>query len=316
MSFHPLFIGGDPRNVTSMYILVSHLEKAFGVHYVKGGVQALADAMANVVKEQGGQVLLNSNVARISVNNHKSDGVILENGLNLNADIVVSNADPGWTYDKLLPAHKKRRWSRNKLKKSRWSMGLFVWYFGTRNTKKKWQDVGHHTIINGPRYRGLLSDIFDRCYLADDMSIYLHRPSITDPSVAPEGGDCFYALSPVPNLKTPTPVDWSKELEIYKNKMREVLEETIPGFSSEVVAEHVLTPEDFEKRYLSPYGAGFSLEPRIFQSAWFRPHNISEEIENLYLVGAGTHPGAGIPSVVTSSEVLAQLVADPVFGGS
>ena len=316
LSFHPLFIGGDPRNVTSMYILVSHLEKAFGVHYVKGGVQALADAMANVVKEQGGQVLLNSNVARISVNNNKSDGVILENGLKLNADIVVSNADPGWTYDKLLPAHKKRRWSRNKLKKSRWSMGLFVWYFGTRNTKKKWQDVGHHTIINGPRYRGLLSDIFDRCYLADDMSIYLHRPSITDPSVAPEGDDCFYALSPVPNLKTPTPVDWSKELEIYKNKMRAVLEETIPGFSSEIVAEHILTPEDFEKRYLSPYGAGFSLEPRIFQSAWFRPHNISEEIENLYLVGAGTHPGAGIPSVVTSSEVLAQLVADPVFGGS
>ena len=195
-------------------------------------------------------------------------------------------------------------------------MGLFVWYFGTRNTKKKWQDVGHHTIINGPRYRGLLSDIFDRCYLADDMSIYLHRPSITDPSVAPEGDDCFYALSPVPNLKTPTPVDWSKELEIYKNKMREVLEETIPGFSSEVVSEHILTPEDFEKRYLSPYGAGFSLEPRIFQSAWFRPHNISEEIENLYLVGAGTHPGAGIPSVVTSSEVLSQLVADPVFGDS
>ena len=315
LSFHPLFIGGDPRNVTSMYILVSHLEKAFGVYYVKGGVQALADAMANVVKEQGGQVLLNSNVENITLNKQKADGVMLENGLKLNADIVVSNADPGWTYNKLLP-NQKKRWTEKKLKKSRWSMGLFVWYFGTKNTKKKWQDVGHHTIMNGPRYRGLLADIFDRQFLADDMSIYLHRPSVTDPSVAPKGDDCFYALSPVPNLKTSNPIDWSKELEGYKNKMRMVLEETIPGFSDAIIEEHILTPKDFEERYLSPYGSGFSLEPRIFQSAWFRPHNVSEDIENLYLVGAGTHPGAGIPSVVTSSEVLSQLVSDPVTGGT
>ena len=315
LSFHPLFIGGDPRNVTSMYILVSHLEKAFGVHYVKGGVQALADAMANVVKEQGGQVLLNSNVENITLSKQKADGVMLENGLKLNADIVVSNADPGWTYNKLLP-NQKKRWTEKKLKKSRWSMGLFVWYFGTKNTREKWQDVGHHTIMNGPRYRGLLADIFDRQFLADDMSIYLHRPSVTDPSVAPKGDDCFYALSPVPNLKTSNPIDWSKELEGYKNKMRMVLEETIPGFSDAIIAEHILTPKDFEERYLSPYGSGFSLEPRIFQSAWFRPHNVSEDIENLYLVGAGTHPGAGIPSVVTSSEVLSQLVSDPVTGGT
>ena len=315
LSFHPLFIGGDPRNVTSMYILVSHLEKAFGVHYVKGGVQALADAMANVVKEQGGQVLLNSNVENITLSKQKADGVMLENGLKLNADIVVSNADPGWTYNKLLP-NQKKRWTEKKLKKSRWSMGLFVWYFGTKNTREKWQDVGHHTIMNGPRYRGLLADIFDRQFLADDMSIYLHRPSVTDPSVAPKGDDCFYALSPVPNLKTSNPIDWSKELEGYKNKMQMVLEETIPGFSDAIIAEHILTPKDFEERYLSPYGSGFSLEPRIFQSAWFRPHNVSEDIENLYLVGAGTHPGAGIPSVVTSSEVLSQLVSDPVTGGT
>ena len=315
LSFHPLFIGGDPRNVTSMYILVSHLEKAFGVHYVKGGVQALADAMANVVKEQGGQVLLNSNVENITLSKQKADGVMLENGLKLNADIVVSNADPGWTYNKLLP-NQKKRWTEKKLKKSRWSMGLFVWYFGTKNTREKWQDVGHHTIMNGPRYRGLLADIFDRQFLADDMSIYLHRPSVTDPSVAPKGDDCFYALSPVPNLKTSNPIDWSKELEGYKNKMRMVLEETIPGFSDAIIEEHILTPKDFEERYLSPYGSGFSLEPRIFQSAWFRPHNVSEDIENLYLVGAGTHPGAGIPSVVTSSEVLSQLVSDPVTGGT
>ena len=307
LSFHPLFIGGDPRNVTSMYILVSHLEKAFGVHYVKGGVQALADAMANVVKEQGGQVLLNSNVENITLSKQKADGVMLENGLKLNADIVVSNADPGWTYNKLLP-NQKKRWTEKKLKKSRWSMGLFVWYFGTKNTKKKWQDVGHHTIMNGPRYRGLLADIFDRQFLADDMSIYLHRPSVTDPSVAPKGDDCFYALSPVPNLKTSNPIDWSKELEGYKNKMRMVLEETIPGFSDAIIEEHILTPKDFEERYLSPYGSGFSLEPRIFQSAWFRPHNVSEDIENLYLVGAGTHPGAGVPGVLSSAKVLDKIL--------
>ena len=167
--------------------------------------------MASVVKEQGGQVLLNSNVKTITQNNQRASGVILENGVQLNAEIVVSNADPGWTYNKLLRRHKKKRWSEKRLKKSRWSMGLFVWYFGTRSTRDKWQDVGHHTIINGPRYRGLLSDIFDKCFLAEDMSIYLHRPSVTDPSVAPKGDDCFYALSPVPNLKTKSPIDWLKK---------------------------------------------------------------------------------------------------------
>jgi phytoene desaturase len=158
----------------------------------------------------------------------------------------------------------------------------------------------------------LLKDIFDRRLLADDMSIYLHRPSVSDPSVAPKGDDCFYALSPVPNLKTVDAVDWEQESAVYKEKMRKVLEQVMPGFAEKIAAEHVLTPDDFKSRYLSPYGAGFSLEPRIFQSAWFRPHNISEDFENLYLVGAGTHPGAGIPSVVTSSEVLNQLVPDAV----
>jgi phytoene desaturase len=212
----------------------------------------------------------------------------------------------------MLRHHVKKRWNTNRLRNSKWSMGLFVWYFGTKGTSDKWSDVGHHTILNGPRYRALLKDIFDRRVLADDMSIYLHRPSVSDPSVAPQGDDCFYALSPVPNLKTEDPVDWQQQTANYKEKMRSVLEKVIPGFSERIAAEHVLTPDDFKSRYLSPYGAGFSLEPRIFQSAWFRPHNISEDFENLYLVGAGTHPGAGIPSVVTSSEVLNQLVPDAV----
>ena len=308
LSFHPLFIGGDPRHVTSMYILVSHLEKAFGVHYVQGGVQALADAMGRFAERQGARISLGTTVDEITVKDRRVTGVTLSDGRHIAADIVVSNADPGWTYDKLLRKAPRKRWNRAKLARARWSMGLFVWYFGTRGTRDQWSDVGHHTIINGPRYRGLLGDIFDKVTLADDMSLYLHRPSVTDPSVAPEGDDCLYALSPVPNLKSKNPVDWAQEKDVYLEKMRTVLNGVIPGFSKKIAAQHVLTPMDFESRYLSPHGAGFSLEPRIFQSAWFRPHNISEDFDNLYLVGAGTHPGAGIPSVVTSSEVLTQLV--------
>ena len=312
LSFHPLFIGGDPRHVTSMYILVSHLEKEFGVHYVQGGVQELADAMGRVVIDQGGQIIPETTVDQILTKGNRVTGVRLETGGEISADIVVSNADPGQTYEHMLRQHSKKRWNKSRLQNSKWSMGLFVWYFGTKGTSDEWSDVGHHTILNGPRYRELLKDIFDRRLLADDMSIYLHRPSVSDPSVAPKGDDCFYALSPVPNLKTADAVDWQHETAVYKEKMRKVLEQVMPGFSKKIAAEHVLTPDDFKSRYLSPYGAGFSLEPRIFQSAWFRPHNISEDFENLYLVGAGTHPGAGIPSVVTSSEVLNQLVPDAV----
>ena len=310
LSFHPLFIGGDPRRVTSMYILVSHLEKAFGVHYVQGGVQALADAMGTVIKRQGGSVFLNQSVEEILIDRGKASGVKLSDGRTVKSDIVVSNADPGWTYKNLIKSSPKSRWTDKKLSRSKWSMGLFVWYFGTKGTKDYWKDVGHHTIINGPRYRGLLKDIFDKKLLAEDMSIYLHRPSCTDKTVAPDGSDTFYALSPVPNLKTNNPVDWEEMGKLYKEKLRKVLNDTIPGFSEHIETEFILNPEDFISRYLSPYGAGFSLEPRIFQSAWFRPHNVSEEIENLFLVGAGTHPGAGIPSVVTSAEVMAKLIPD------
>jgi len=311
LSFHPLFIGGDPVHVTSMYILVSHLEKEFGVHYAMGGVQAMADAMVRVIEDQGGLVIQNAEVDEITVKNGRATGVVTKDSDRLNADIVVSNADPGTTYDHLLRNHAKRRWTSKKLNKARWSMGLVVWYFGTKGTAGKWGDVGHHTILNGPRYKGLLRDIFMKRHLAEDMSIYLHRPSVTDPSVAPEGDDTFYALSPVPNLHGDTAVDWSDMVETYRENIAGVLNDNlIPGFEDHLSASEVFTPDTFQTRYLSPFGAGFSLEPRIFQSAWFRPHNISEEFENLFLVGAGTHPGAGIPSVVTSSEVLTQLVPD------
>ncbi|MFT4782401.1 MAG: phytoene desaturase [Paracoccaceae bacterium] len=311
LSFHPLFIGGDPVNVTSMYILVSHLEKQFGVHYSMGGVQAMADAMVDVIRDQGGTVQMNAQVDEILTRNGKVTGVRTGDGDLLEAEIVVSNADPGHTYDRLMRNHKKKRWTPEKLKRSRWSMGLYVWYFGTKGTRDMWGDVGHHTILNAPRYRGLLKDIFIRKHLAEDMSIYLHRPSVTDPSCAPEGDDTFYALSPVPNLTGANPVDWETQQEIYRQKVEKVLhEKLIPGFADHLSASEIFTPNTFESRYLSPHGSGFSLEPRIFQSAWFRPHNISEEVSGLFLVGAGTHPGAGIPSVVTSSEVLTQLVPE------
>lgn len=308
LSFHPLFIGGDPTRVTSMYSLVSHLEKEFGVHYAMGGVQAMADAMVRVIDDQGGEVRLGEDVTEITVEQGRTTGVVTETGESLASDIVVSNADPGTTYEHLLSKQTKRRWTPKRLNKSRWSMGLFVWYFGTKGTRDKWGDVGHHTILNGPRYNGLLDDIFIRRKLADDMSIYLHRPSITDPSAAPAGDDTFYALSPVPNLHGKS-VDWTEMTERYRANMASVLnDQLLPGFENHLSASHIFTPQTFVDRYRSPHGAGFSLEPRIFQSAWFRPHNISEEIAGLYLVGAGTHPGAGIPSVVTSSEVLNKLV--------
>lgn len=312
LSFHPLFIGGDPFRVTSMYALVSHLEKEFGVHYAMGGVAAMAQAMANVIEDQGGTVRLETEVDEIITKNNRATGVRLLSGEEIAADIVVSNADAGHTYDRLLRKRTKWRWTLDTLKRKRWSMGLFVWYFGTRGTRDMWSDVGHHTILNGPRYKGLINDIFIHGKLSDDMSLYVHRPSVTDPSVAPEGDDTFYALSPVPHIGHDDPVDWTECAESYRANVQKVLEEQmLPGLGDHLSSSLVFTPETFRDRYLSPHGAGFSIEPRILQSAWFRPHNVSEELKGLYLVGAGTHPGAGLPGVVSSAEVLAQLVPDP-----
>ena len=310
LSFHPLFIGGDPFNVTSMYILVSHLEKEFGVHYAVGGVQAIADAMVRVIEAQGGEVRLGTQVDRIDIEGGRATGVTLEGGARHAADVVVSNADAGHTYAHLLRGVPNRRWPEARLDRARWSMGLFVWYFGTKGTRGMWGDVGHHTILNGPRYQGLVRDIFLKGHLSDDFSLYLHRPSVTDPGVAPEGDDTFYALSPVPHLGHDNPVDWATEAEAYRARIAAVLEEAMPGLAAHMGPQMTLTPEDFRTRYLSPHGSGFSIEPRILQSAWFRPHNVVMELPGLYLAGAGTHPGAGLPGVISSAEVLGKLVPD------
>ena len=310
-SFHPLFIGGDPFHVTSMYILVSHLEKEFGVHYAMGGVAAIAKAMEGVIRDQGGVIHYNTDVDKVLTEGGRTSGVLLDSGDTVPSDIVISNADAGHTYDTLLRDHPRRRWTTRRLNRTRWSMSLFVWYFGTKGTRDKWADVGHHTILNGPRYRGLVQDIFMKGKLSDDMSLYVHRPSVTDPTCAPEGDDTFYALSPVPHLGFDGAADWSEITEDYRQKVQAVLEDQLlPGLADHLGPSEIFTPDTFRDRYKSPHGAGFSIEPRILQSAWFRPHNVSEEIPGLYLVGAGTHPGAGLPGVVSTAEVLGKLVPD------
>ena len=310
LSFHPLFIGGDPFRVTSMYALVSYLEATYGVHYAMGGVAAIARAMARVIEGQGGRVRLRCEVEEITTDGGRASGVRLAGGERVAADVVVSNADAGHTYERLLPG-RRRRWTPRRLARSRWSMGLFVWYFGTKGTRGMWRDVGHHTILNGPRYAGLVRDIFRRGVLADDMSVYLHRPTVTEPGAAPPGDDTFYALVPVPHLGHANPVDWEAMRAPFRERVLRGLEAALPGLRDRLGPEVVFTPEDFRDRYLSPHGCGFSIEPRILQSAWFRPHNVSEELPGLYLVGAGTHPGAGLPGVVCSAEVLSQVVPRP-----
>ena len=313
MSFHPLFVGGDPFNVTSMWGLVNYLEHKFGVHYVSGGAQAMADAMASKICSDGGQVKLNHSVKRILTSGSKAIGVELSSGQKLHSDIVISNADIGHTYNNLLEGKRKKRWTEKKLNKKNWSMSLFVWHFGTKQTKILWPEVGHHTILQGPRYQNHVKDIFIRGVLANDMSLYVHRPSVTDPTCAPEGDDTFYVLSCVPHLGHKNRVDWEIEKNSYCKKMAAFLEDRLlPGFREKVVQSHIMTPNEFGKDYLSPMGAGFSIEPRMFQSAWFRPHNISEELEGLYLVGAGTHPGPGVPGVVASAEIVAKQIPDCV----
>jgi phytoene desaturase len=232
--------------------------------------------------------------------------VRLRGGETIASSLIVSNADSAWTYGKLLGDYPRRTWTDRKLAGMRYSMSLFVWYFGTN---RRYDDVYHHTMVLGPRYRELLEDIFNRKVLADDFSLYLHRPTANDPSLAPPGCDAFYVLSPVPHLGSGT--DWRATAERYRQKIQQRLEDTLlPGLGESIVTSRMLTPLDFQERLLSYNGAAFSIEPRLLQSAYFRPHNISQEVRGLYLVGAGTHPGAGMPGVLSSARILDDVVPD------
>jgi len=306
LSFHPLFVGGNPFSTTSVYCLISFLERRFGVHFAMGGTGALVHGLVGLIEGQGSMIRYNAEVAEIIVSAGAATGVRLKSGEQIEADIVVSNADAAYTYRKLVPSHARKQWTNRKLDAARYSMSLFVWYFGTR---RRYPEVEHHTILLGPRYRGLIDDIFVRKQLAGDMSLYLHRPTATDPSLAPDGCDAFYVLSPVPHLDAG--VDWAAEAEPYRAAIEKRLSETLlPGLSEEIVTSLVTTPQDFQDRLLSIKGAAFSFEPVLTQSAWFRPGNKSQDVEGLYLVGAGTHPGAGVPGVLSSARVLDLVTPD------
>jgi phytoene desaturase len=304
LSFHPLLIGGNPFTASAIYALIPHLERQWGVWFAAGGTGALVRGLVGLIEAQGGAVRLGAEVDQIRVEGRRATGVRLAGGEAIAADVVVSNACAASTYRNLLAATPRRRWTDRRLDRACFSMGLFVWYFGTR---RRFPGVAHHTILLGPRYRGLLDDIFRRKHLAGDFSLYLHRPTASEPSLAPPGCDAFYVLAPVPNLGGD--IDWRRAAEPYRRAIAGALAASLlPGLEAEIVTSRVATPLDFEHDYLSFRGAGFGMEPRLTQSAWFRPHNRSEEVANLYLVGAGTHPGAGVPGVLCSARALDRLV--------
>ena len=303
-SFHPLLIGGNPLTASAIYSLIPALEQRWGVHAAMGGTGRLVQGMAGLIAGQGGTIRRNAEVAEITVQAGGATGVRLASGEHVAADIVVSNADSAWTYRNLLPPEHRRRWTDRRVERASSSMGLFVWYFGT---DRRYEDVAQHTILLGPRYEALLTDIFGRKRLAEDFSLYLHRPTASDPSLAPPGCDAFYVLAPVPHLGGDT--DWRVQAEPYRARIAAHLARTVlPGLAEHIVSSRLMTPLDFQERLHAFRGAAFGMEPVLMQSAWFRPHNRSEELRNLYLVGAGTHPGAGVPGVLSSARILDTVV--------
>ena len=303
-SIQPLLVGGNPFDTTSIYGLIHYLERAYGVHFAMGGTAAITKAMGDLMARHGITVRLNQTVQSIEVVDRTARGVVLADGTTIAADIVVSNADPAHLYGEMVKPSQQDFSARFKLSTAEFSMGLFVLYFGTTRT---YPDVAHHTIWMGERYRELLADIFHHKKLSEDFSLYLHRPTATDASFAPAGCDSFYVLCPVPNLQGN--VDWTTQGPKLAQRIVAALDKSIlPGLAQTITSDFYMTPEDFSKDYLSVHGAGFSVSPLFRQSAWFRFHNQAEGIKNLYLVGAGTHPGAGVPGVLCSAKVLDALV--------
>lgn len=304
-SIQPLLVGGNPFDTTSIYNLIHFLERKHGIHFAMGGTGALVDALSQLISEEGIKVHLNQKVSEIKLNReHQVKSVETECGQSYLCDHVISNTDPAHLYSDILPGSSVSMSARMKNKFCKKSMGLFVLFFGTT---KSYPDVAHHTISLGPRYKGLLDDIFNKKKLAEDFSLYLHRPTATDPSFAPKGRDSFYALVPVPNLQGGQ--DWSKIGQDFQRRVIDNLSETLlPGLKDCIDHPFFMTPKDFEKQYHSPFGSGFSIAPLFTQSAWFRYHNKAEGPKNLYLVGAGTHPGAGLPGVISSAKVVEHLL--------
>ena len=308
-TFHPLLIGGNPFDSSSIYAMIHYLEREWGIHYVKGGTGALVDALVQLTEELGGRFHYNSEVAEIIVNGKRTSGIRLADGTIYQANHVISNADVAWTYLNLIPG--KVRGMRNSdfryKNLTRYSMSLVVIYFGTKKLYRHDGKLAHHNIILSERYKGLLTDIFGKKELPQDFSLYLHMPTLTDPSIAPDGHEGFYVLSPVPHLGAD--VDWRTAAKPYRDTIMQFLEDNyLPDLQANIVSEHMIDPLHFQDTLNSHMGAAFSIEPVLTQSAWFRPHNRSEDIDNLYFVGAGTHPGAGLPGVLSSSKIAEDLI--------
>ncbi|CEK10187.1 phytoene desaturase family protein [Legionella hackeliae] len=303
-SIQPLLVGGNPVETTSIYSLIHYLERKWGVHYVMGGTGQLIEAMTILMKEVGIKIHLNSAVEHIKIVDKQVQSIVLQTGEHVSCDVVISNVDPLYLYRYMIAAKHQPLVSKWKTALSKPSMGLFVWYFGT---KKKYNEVPHHTIIMGDDYKRLLADIFNKKVLSNEMAMYLHRPTATDPSMAPKGHDAFYCLCPVPNLSSG--IDWQKQAGPFIRRMITKLEQTcLPGLSDELTISISKTPIDFKTDYNAFQGSGFSVAPLFYQSAWFRHHNQAEGINGLYLVGAGTHPGAGIPGVLSSAKIVEKLL--------
>jgi phytoene desaturase len=305
-SFHPLFVGGNPFRTPSIYLMIPYLEREGGVWFARGGMYAVVEALGRLFLELGGTIRTGEEVREIEVRDGRATGVRTGQG-HYRADMVVSNADPGHTYGALVDPRHRRRWTDRRLRRTEWSMSCFLLYVGTR---RQYPQLAHHTLILTERYRDLLRDIFGKKILPDDFSMYLHAPTRTDPDMAPPGGESMYVLVPVANQRSG--IDWEEVKERFADRILAFLEEWgLEDLRKETEVLHVFTPDDFEQQLNATEGNAFAIEPRFTQTAWFRPHNRSEDVDGLYLVGAGTHPGAGVPGVLLSAEATyASIAAD------
>jgi len=309
LSFHSLLVGGNPFETSSIYTLIHYLERKWGVFFPRGGTGALVQSLVKLLGELGGTLRLNAPVRSVRVTTEAGrtqHHVTTDEHPDEAFDLVVSNADLHATYNRLYAEEPRARPMAKRLTKMDWSMSLFVLYFGTDISYR--DQIAHHTVVFGPRYRELLKDIFHGHSLPDDFSLYLHAPHVTDPSLAPPGGGAFYVLSPVPHLGN-APLDWSSIATAYGDRILESLERLLPGLRSHVVTRRHFTPQDFQSELASHVGSAFSVAPKLTQSAYFRPHNKDDRIPGLYIVGAGTHPGAGVPGVINGAKATYSSIA-------